>query len=99
MVVIGLPATSDALVTHERAGSPLTWTVQAPQTPMPQPNLVPLRFSSSRSTQSSGISGSPSYCLGLPLMVNVIMKPLSALVAAVVQSDLFCRSPFQIGLS
>ena len=32
-------------------------TVQAPQMPRPQPNLVPRSSSASRSTQSSGISG------------------------------------------
>src|SRR5580765_5618069 len=42
---------------------------------MPQPNLVPFRFNSSRSTQSNGISGSPSYLCCFPLMVSVIMKP------------------------
>jgi hypothetical protein len=34
--------------------------VQAPQAPIPQPNFVPLRASSSRMTQSKGASGSTS---------------------------------------
>ena len=33
------------------------WTVQAPQSAMPQPNLVPVRPSVSRRTQSSGVCG------------------------------------------
>ena len=48
--------------TQERAASPSTCTVQAPQAATPQPNLVPVRPSSSRSTQSNGFSGRPRRC-------------------------------------
>ena len=44
-------------VWHERAATPLRWTVQAPHWAMPQPYFVPVSSSSSRSTQSSGVSG------------------------------------------
>jgi hypothetical protein len=42
------------------AAAPSMWTVQAPQSPMPQPYFVPVMLSRSRSTQSKGISGSAS---------------------------------------
>ena len=53
-----LPAATSATVTEqERTATPPRCTVQAPQSPLPQPNLVPVRPSSSRMTQSSGIDG------------------------------------------
>jgi hypothetical protein len=42
MVVILCPATALTGVTQERRASPSTWTVQAPQSETPQPNLVPV---------------------------------------------------------
>jgi hypothetical protein len=60
MVVISeLPMLSSGVM-HERVGSPLTCTVQAPQSAMPQPNFVPVMPSTSRNTQSSGVSPSAS---------------------------------------
>ena len=56
MVVIRRVPTALTGVTHERVAVPSTRTVQAPQTPRPQPNLVPRSSSVSRNTQSSGIS-------------------------------------------
>src|SRR5215475_8499046 len=56
---------------QERVASPLICTVQAPQSAMPQPNFVPVRFSVSRRTQSSGICGSTSTVCDLPLRVKV----------------------------
>ena len=53
MVVIGLPATLEAAVTHERVGAPSTRTVQAPHWPSPQPYLLPVNPKSSRRTQRS----------------------------------------------
>ncbi len=72
MVVIRLPATSPTAVTQERVASPSTCTVQAPHSAMPQPYLVPVRPSTSRSTQSSGISGSTSTRGGSPLTVKAM---------------------------
>src|SRR5581483_11303161 len=56
MVTTFLPAARRTGVTHDRTASPSRWTVQAPHRAMPQPNLVPVRPSVSRSTQSSGVS-------------------------------------------
>ena len=51
--------------THDRAGPSPTCTVQAPHWAMPQPNLVPVRPSTSRSTQSSGMSAGHVDVVGL----------------------------------
>jgi hypothetical protein len=47
-------------VTQERAGAPSMCTVQAPHKATPQPNFVPVIASTSRNTQSSGVSPSTS---------------------------------------
>src|SRR5215469_4200895 len=60
MVVICAPATEPTGTTQLRVAFPFTCTVQAPQAATPQPNFVPVRFSSSRITQSSGAFGSTS---------------------------------------
>src|SRR5713226_3966868 len=67
-----LPATAAIGVTHERVATPLMCTVHAPHCAMPQPNLVPVRPSVSRSTQSSGVSGLSVMLRALPLTVRVI---------------------------
>src|SRR2546430_10468864 len=72
MVVISWPAASDTRFTQERMASPLRWTVQAPQSAMPQPYLVPVRPSVSRNTHSSGVLGSTSALNCLPLTLRVI---------------------------
>ena len=71
MVTIFLPAAADTGIAQERTGSPSTCTVQAPHAAMPQPYLVPGRSSSSRKTQSSGISGSTSTIWVRPFTVNL----------------------------
>ena len=68
------PPTADIGVWHDRTALPSTWTVHAPQNPPPQPNFVPVRPSSSRRYQSSGMSGSPSNDRLDPLIVNVAIK-------------------------
>src|SRR3954447_1694245 len=73
MVVIRFPAAADIGVTQLRAASPLTWTVHAPQSPMPQPNFVPVSSMPSRRYHNSGISGSPSYWVVFPLIVSWII--------------------------
>ena len=60
MVVMFLPVTAATGVTQERVGWPSRWTVQAPHSAMPQPNLVPVSPITSRSTQSKGMSGGTS---------------------------------------
>src|SRR5271170_5655927 len=62
---------------QERVGRPPTWTVQAPHMPMPQPNFVPVRPTTSRMTQSRGVSSATSTVTGRPLMRNVIMVDAS----------------------
>src|SRR6476659_9041612 len=65
-----LPATSDTWVWQENARLPSICTMQAPHSPAPQPNLVPVSFNSSRMTQSSGVSGSASDETDLALTVK-----------------------------
>src|ERR1039458_8826234 len=71
MVVILLPATAEMGVTHDRTGRPSMWTVQAPHSDMPHPNLVPVMPSESRKTQSSGMAETASTDCGLPFKVNL----------------------------
>ena len=54
-------------VTHERTTWPSRCTVHAPHSASPQPYLVPVRPSTSRSAHSSGISGSTSRRAPSPL--------------------------------
>ena len=44
--------------------------MQAPQSPAPQPNFVPVSFSSSRMTQSSGVSSGASETTGFAFTVK-----------------------------
>src|SRR2546422_10467076 len=69
MVVIVLPATALAGVTQERIAWPSSCTVHAPQSALPQPNLVPVMPSTSRSTHSIGVSSSTSTVRETPLTV------------------------------
>src|ERR1700739_2223147 len=71
MVVIFFPATLETGVMHERAASPLMWTVQAPQRAMPQPNFVPVMLRVSRRTQRRGLWGSTSTVVDFPLSEKV----------------------------
>ena len=56
MVVIAAPSASATKVWQERTGIPSRCTVQAPQSAIPQPNLVPVSPTMSRIAQSSGMS-------------------------------------------
>src|ERR1700704_150411 len=73
MVVIFFPATAATGVTHERIGCPSSCTVQAPQSAIPQPNLVPVRPTTSRSTHKTGMSAGTSTVTSRPLMFRVAM--------------------------
>src|ERR1700730_7923603 len=75
MVVIFLPTASLTEVWQDRTASPLTWTVQAPQRPAPQPNFVPVICNCSRMTQSSGVSLAASTDIFRPLIFKVVMFP------------------------
>src|SRR5262245_40805901 len=70
MVVIRLSAIALTGKAQDRTGRPSTCTVQAPHWAMPQPYLVPMRPSTSRSTQSSGVSESTSMSWVVPLTVR-----------------------------
>ena len=68
MVVIFSPGPTLATGrTQLRVGTPSMCTVQAPHWATPQPYLVPVRPSCSRSTHSSGVSGSASWLRSRPL--------------------------------
>src|SRR6202042_901501 len=82
MVVIFLPSARETGATQERTASPSICTVQAPQRAIPQPNLVPVSCSESRSTQSSGVDGGSSTETGLPFTVNEIKGSSSKLDAS-----------------
>src|SRR5215472_4789364 len=63
-------------VTQERVALPSMCTVQAPHSAMPQPNLVPVMPSTSRSTHKSGVSASTSTDLMAPLtLISNGMNP------------------------
>src|SRR6266511_2329094 len=83
------PAAAETGTEQERTGSPFRCTVQAPHWAMPQPNLGPFTSSTSRNTQSKGISGSTSALRFLPLTVSSIIWDLLGL--SVMQ---YCKSRF-----
>lgn len=74
MVVIFFPAMLETGVTHERAAAPSICTVHAPHSAMPHPNFVPVMFSVSRKTHSSGISAGTSTVLDSPFKTKLIAK-------------------------
>src|SRR5215467_2791900 len=69
MVVICDVPTLSTGVMQDRAATPSTCTVQAPQSATPQPNLVPVMPRTSRNTQSSGVSPSTSTLWVFPLIL------------------------------
>src|SRR5436190_17664333 len=72
MVVTDFPATSDTWVWQENARLPSMWTMQAPQRPAPQPNLVPVSLSPSRITHSNGVAGGASVDAAFPFTVKLV---------------------------
>src|SRR5215472_6333552 len=68
-VVILRPSASAPSIRHEHTMLPSQMTVQAPQSPELQPSLLPVRFSSSRSTSSKVCCGSQRNSTGSPLMI------------------------------
>src|SRR5688572_6420181 len=71
MVSTSAPSASTASTRHEQTMTPSIMTVQAPQSPVPQPSLVPVSVSVSRSTSSSVCCGSQRYSYSSPLTVVV----------------------------
>src|ERR1017187_8834346 len=85
MVVMASPTTDPTCVMQERVARPLIRTVHAPQTPIPQPYLEPLRSRVSRKTQSSGVSGGTSTVVTTLLTFSFRGMPLPCL-----RADGFC---------
>src|SRR5277367_4519767 len=78
MVVTGLPATFETCVWHENARLPSMCTMQAPQRPAPQPNLVPVSLSCSRMTHNRGVSAGVSTLTAIPFTVSwkvILLSP------------------------
>ena len=71
IVVIFALEAAETGVMQERVGLPSKWTVQAPQSPAPHPNLVPDNASVSRRTHSSGVSGDTVTFRSWPFMRRV----------------------------
>src|SRR5438445_894870 len=72
MVVTDLPCTLDTGVRQENVRPPSMCTMQAPHCPAPQPYLVPVSLSSSRSTHRRGVPSGAALVTGLPLTVKVM---------------------------
>jgi hypothetical protein len=70
MVVMLARATALIGTTHERTGAPSTCTVQAPHSPAPHPNFVPVKPRWSRKTHKSGVSPRTMTVSFRPLMVS-----------------------------
>jgi hypothetical protein len=71
MVVIDRPTTSPTGVRQARTAIPSTSSLQAPQTPSPQPYLVPVSPHSSRTTSSRDRDGSSRTDRSMPLTRSV----------------------------
>src|SRR5262249_3504608 len=69
IVSIARPSASTASIRHEQTRRPSTITLQAPQSPELQPSLLPVRWSSSRSTSSSVSCGSHRNSVGSSLIL------------------------------
>src|SRR4029077_2182998 len=74
MVVTDLLATLDTGVMQERWALPSIKTVHAPHWPSPQPYLLPVRSSCSRSTESKVSFGSASTRTVWPLIRRLLLE-------------------------
>src|SRR5258705_9416236 len=68
-----LSSTLSTVVTQDLIAAPSICTVHAPHNAAPQPNFVPVRPRTSRSTQSSGASPSTSILCSVPLTLMVLV--------------------------
>ena len=73
IVVTDFPATAETGVIHALIGWPSRWTVQAPQSPEPHPNFVPVSFGCSRSAHNNAVSGWESSLVLDPFNSNTIV--------------------------
>src|SRR5579864_1445757 len=76
MVVTG-SFTVPTCVWQDRTALPFRWTVQAPQSPAPQPNLVPFMSRTSRRTHNRGVSAGTSTVLDCPFTLSVYAMSLT----------------------
>src|SRR5262249_7092146 len=88
VVIAELPMLSMGVM-QERVAAPSICTVQAPHSAMPQPNFVPVMPSTSRNTQSNGVSPSTSTACWVPLTVMVRAMASSPFPP----KDVRCRRP------
>src|SRR5262245_21713331 len=88
MVVMRAWPTLETGTWHERVGSPSRCTVQAPHWATPQPYLVPVNPSASRSTQRSGMSAGTSADRDFPFTLSVTFM---GVLRAAAQSRLSTR--------
>ena len=58
MVITSAPSSAAIVTAQLSTARPSTITVHAPQSPLSQPYLVPVRFDASRNAHSKGVSGS-----------------------------------------
>src|SRR5258708_30076164 len=80
VVIAEVPMLSTGVM-QERMATPSRWTVQAPQSAMPQPNFVPVMPSTSRKTHNKGISPSTSTVRSTLLTLSVMAIATSGLLA------------------
>src|SRR6185437_11148234 len=70
--------TSPTEVMQDATHWPLTITVQARHWPSPQPNFVPVKCKSSRSTSSNGRSGAVVRVCNFPFKIKLISASISS---------------------
>ena len=75
MVSMRRPSASAPSTRHEQTRRPSTMTLQAPQSPVPQPSLAPVSPRRSRSTSSSVSSGWQRNSTSSPLIVVETATP------------------------
>jgi hypothetical protein len=92
MVVISEVPTLSIGVMQDRVAIPSICTVQAPQRATPQPNFVPVRPRTSRSTQSSGMSPSTSTLCVVPLTLMAKAMASSPFPSLVIDGAIRCRT-------
>src|ERR1700730_986367 len=80
IVVTCFPATRETGATHERIAFPSKCTVHAPQSAIPQPNLVPVSPSDSRRAHNKGVDGSTSTWTAFPFTKKLVICGSPALL-------------------
>src|SRR3954465_6661485 len=90
--MISFPLTELSEVIQEREGIPLISTVQAPQTPSPQPYLLPVNSSSSRKTVNRCVSGSTCTSCFTPFTINTMLNAFTSEFTAI-RLDLELANP------